>query len=105
MVVEPELLLLDEPFAALDEITRQRLDEQLRQLWLSRRMTVLFVTHSTAEAAFLAERTIVLSRRPGRVVLDAPVELPEERNLALRATPPFAQEIRRLYEALERGGA
>lgn len=105
LVVKPELLLLDEPFAALDEITRQRLDEQLRQLWLSRRMTVIFVTHSTAEAAFLAERTIVLSRRPGRIILDKPVDLPEERNLALRATPQFAQQIRLLYEALERGGA
>ncbi len=105
MVVEPELLLLDEPFAALDEITRQRLDDQLRQLWLSRKMTVLFVTHSTAEAAFLAERTIVLSRRPGRIIFDEAVELPEGRNPALRATPEFARQIRRLYEALEQGGA
>ncbi len=87
MVVDPELLLLDEPFAALDEITRQRLDQQLREVWLSRRMTVLFVTHSTAEAAFLADRTIVLSRRPGRIVLDAAVELPEERTLRSAPRP------------------
>jgi len=105
MVTEPELLLLDEPFAALDEITRQRLDEQLRQLWQSRGMTVLFVTHSTAEAVFLAERAVVMSGRPGRVVLDRPVELPAIRKAALRATPEFAAQTRDLYSALETGSA
>ncbi len=104
MVTDPQLLLLDEPFAALDEITRQRLDEQLRRLWIERRMTVIFVTHSTAEAVFLSDRAIVLSQRPGKVVLDRKIELPAERLAPLRGTPVFAAQTRDLYQALERGG-
>jgi len=105
MVTNPTLLLLDEPFAALDEITRQRLDEQLRELWQARNMTVIFVTHSTSEAVFLAERAVVLSKRPGRIVVDRAVELPAERSGELRATPEFARETRFVYEALEKGEA
>ena len=105
MVTAPTLLLLDEPFAALDEITRQLLDEQLRELWLSRRMTVIFVTHSTSEAVFLAERTVVLSKRPARIISDRPVDLPPKRIGELRATADFARETRHVYDALERGEA
>ena len=105
LITNPRLLLLDEPFAALDEITRQRLDEQLRQLWLQRGMTVVFVTHSTTEAVFVADRAIVMTRRPGRIILDQPIELPSERNGPLRATAAFAEQTRAVYEALERGGA
>ncbi len=104
LVTNPRLLLLDEPFAALDEITRQRLDEQLRQLWLQRRVTAVFVTHSTAEAVFLANRAIVLSPRPGQMVLDSPIDLPDQRTAELRGTPRFAGQTRIIYEALERGG-
>jgi NitT/TauT family transport system ATP-binding protein len=103
LVNHPELLLLDEPFAALDEITRQHLDDQLRELWSRRRMTTIFVTHSIIEAAFLADRAIVLTRRPARVVLDHPLDLPDERTPALRTDPHFAREMRKLYEALEQG--
>lgn len=105
LVTRPRLLLLDEPFAALDEITRQRLDEQLRALWRALRMTVVFVTHSTAEASFLADRAVVMSPRPGRIVYDGPIDLPPERTAPLRATAAFAAAGRVLYEALERGGA
>jgi NitT/TauT family transport system ATP-binding protein len=104
LVTEPELLLLDEPFAALDELTRQRLDERLRRLWLARRMTVIFVTHALSEAAFLAERALVMSRRPGRIVLDHRLDLPLERNVELRTVPAFAKQTAILYRALEQHG-
>jgi NitT/TauT family transport system ATP-binding protein len=105
LVTEPRLLLLDEPFAALDELTRMALDDELRRLWREAGLTVLFVTHSIAEAAYLAERVVVLSRRPARVVLDHTVALPAERSAALRAEPAFARELGVLHEALRRGAA
>ena len=89
LVTEPSLLLLDEPFAALDEITRFRLNDELLRLWKLRRCTVLFVTHSVGEAVYLAERILVLSPRPGRIVADIAVELPQPRSSALRTTRPF----------------
>jgi NitT/TauT family transport system ATP-binding protein len=105
LVTQPDLLLLDEPFAALDEMTRQRLDDQLRALWSRLGMTVMFVTHSVDEAAYLAERAIVLSSRPGRIVDDHSLALPGERSAALRTQAAFATEARALRDALERGGA
>jgi NitT/TauT family transport system ATP-binding protein len=105
LVTEPPLLLLDEPFAALDELTRQRLDERLRDLWKRRKTTVLFVTHSLSEAVFLAERALVMSRRPGRVVLDRTIDLPFERAGSIRTDVAFARQTEVLYEALERHGS
>ncbi len=103
LVTQPKLLLLDEPFAALDEITRQQLDEQLRRLWQETGMTVIFVTHSIMEATFLAERAIVVSRRPAKVVLDHPIDLPANRGSDLRGRPEFAREMAVLMTALQRG--
>lgn len=105
LVTGPKLLLLDEPFAALDEITRQRLDDQLRGLWTARGMTVIFVTHSTAEAAFLADRAVVFSARPARTVLDTPIELPPRRDADVRTSVAFARVQRALFDALKGGGA
>jgi NitT/TauT family transport system ATP-binding protein len=105
LVTRPRLLLMDEPFGALDELTRGRLDEQLRTLWHELGMTVLFVTHSLSEAAWLAERVIVFSPRPARVVLDRALALPRRRAAALRLEPAYAREVQALSEALERGGA
>ena len=76
LVTKPRLLLLDEPFAALDEITRFRLDTQLRELWRTRGITVVFVTHSISEAAFLANRAVVLTKRGGGIKLDRRLDLP-----------------------------
>ena len=103
LTTRPRLLLMDEPFAALDEITRQRLDELLRTLWSAGGMTVLFVTHSTQEATFLADRAVVMSGRPGRVVLDHRIDLPTVRTGQLRADVAFARTTRVIYDALERG--
>jgi len=102
LVTQPKLLLLDEPFAALDEITRHQLDEQLRHLWQETGMTVIFVTHSIMEATFLAERAIVVSKRPARIVLDHRLALPAERTSALRGRGEFASEMGILLAALEK---
>ncbi len=103
LVTQPRLLLLDEPFAALDELTRMALDDELRRLWRESGLTVVFVTHSIAEAAYLAQRVVVLSRRPARIVLDRAVALPEARDAALRAEPAFARETGVLLDALRHG--
>lgn len=101
LVTEPQLLLLDEPFAALDEITRFHLDVQLRELWRERRMTVVFVTHSISEAAFLADRAVVMGKRGGNVTLDRTMALPEERTNELRADPRLGLEMKMLLGAIE----
>jgi NitT/TauT family transport system ATP-binding protein len=101
LITRPRLLLLDEPFAALDELTRNRLDDRLRALWRERGTTVIFVTHSITEAVYLAERAIVFSQRPARIVADHALDLPAERSGALRGEAAFAREVRKLHEALE----
>ena len=101
LVTEPRLLLLDEPFAALDEITRFHLDVQLRELWQRRGMTVIFVTHSVSEAAFLANRAVVLRARGAAIQLDRRLELPAIRNNDLRGDPKLGQEMQRLLGAIE----
>ena len=104
LVTRPRLLLLDEPFAALDEITRFRLDVRLRDLWLERGMTVVFVTHSITEAAFLADRAVVFTRRGGGVKLDRRLELPRVRDNDLRLSPQLALEMHGLLAAMEEEG-
>ncbi len=90
VVTDPELLLLDEPFAALDDITRQTLNEELLSLWESRHWTGVFVTHNIAEAVFLSQRVLVLTRRPGHVVADVPVPFAYPRMDGLRSQADFA---------------
>jgi NitT/TauT family transport system ATP-binding protein len=104
LVTQPRLLLLDEPFAALDEITRFRLDVRLRDLWIERGMTVIFVTHSITEAAFLADRAVVLTRRGGGIKLDRRLALPRVRDNELRLSPHLAMEMQALLAAMEEEG-
>jgi NitT/TauT family transport system ATP-binding protein len=101
LVTQPRLLLLDEPFAALDEITRFQLEVQLRKLWRERGMTVIFVTHSITEAAFLANRAIVLTRRGGGIKLDRRVDLPLDRGNELRGDARLGAEMKPLLASME----
>jgi NitT/TauT family transport system ATP-binding protein len=99
LVTDPELLLLDEPFAALDEITRFALNDDLLQLWETRRPTVLFVTHSVFESVYLSTRIAVMSARPGHIVADLPVGLPHPR-AGTRTTPAYGATCERVSRAL-----
>ena len=100
LITRPNLLLLDEPFAALDEPTRHALQEQLREIWAALGMTVLFVTHSISEAVFLADRVIVLSPRPARILLDSAINLAPARTTPLRTSLNYVEEIRRISAAV-----
>ena len=100
---EPELLLMDEPFGALDEITRDHLNEQLLRLWEKTQKTVVFVTHSIPEAAFLSSRIVVMSPRPGRIIDIIDCNLPADRTLDIRETPEFLAIAHRVREGLRAG--
>ncbi len=100
LVTQPRLLLLDEPFAALDEITRFRLNEDLMRIWRERQCTVIFVTHSVFEAAFLSQRVAVMSPRPGRIVAEEPIDLPILRVPELRTDPAYSAICRKLSDRL-----
>jgi len=97
----PRILLMDEPFGALDEITRDRLNEELLRIWRETGTTILFVTHSIYEAAFLGQKVLMLAARPGRVREVVAIDLPEPRTLALRDTLGFTQQAAHLRAVLE----
>ncbi|MBI1779180.1 MAG: ABC transporter ATP-binding protein [Proteobacteria bacterium] len=101
LVSGPKLLLMDEPFGALDEITRDRLNEELLDVWASTGTTVIFVTHSIYEAAFLAQEVLLLAARPGRVRELVAVELPSPRRLPVRETDEFVRLVGHLRRVLE----
>jgi NitT/TauT family transport system ATP-binding protein len=100
LVHDPDVLLLDEPFGALDALTRERMGDELLRIWQARQKTVVMVTHSISEALFLADRVLVLSPRPGRVILDLPVDLPRPRQEAIRYTAQFGELARQLRAAI-----
>jgi NitT/TauT family transport system ATP-binding protein len=103
LAVEPKLLLMDEPFGALDEIVRDKLNQQLLELWAATKKTVVFVTHSIPEAVFLSSKIVVMSPRPGRIIDVIETNLPAQRTLDIRETPEFLKIAHRVREGLKAG--
>jgi NitT/TauT family transport system ATP-binding protein len=103
LIDSPALLLMDEPFGALDALTRDQMNVELQRIWIETRNTVVFVTHGISEAIFLADKVVVFSPRPGRIVEVIDVDLPRPRKLAVRETPEFGvytQRIRQLFSGM-----
>lgn len=101
LIENPTILLMDEPFAALDAFTRDELNLELQKMWLQSPKTVIFVTHNIGEAVFLGDRVLVMARRPGRIAVDLEVNLPRPRPLAMRDTPDFIRYSARIRETFE----
>jgi len=95
---------MDEPFGALDALTRETMNVELQRIWLERRKTVLFVTHSTTEAVFLADRVLVMTARPGRIGDMLEVDIPRPRSLDVMTTEAFGVHTRRIRAVLSGGG-
>jgi len=103
LLLDPGLLLMDEPFGALDAITRDELNMELERIWDRSKKTVLFVTHSISEAIFLSDRVVVMDKNPGRIAAIVEIDLPRPRSLAIRETPEFVRygkELRSIFENL-----
>jgi NitT/TauT family transport system ATP-binding protein len=96
LIHDPAMLLMDEPFGALDAMTREQMNLELQRIWLERRKTVVFITHSIPEAVFLADRVLVMTARPGKIAEIVSVTLPRPRSLDLMSTPEFGVYARRI---------
>lgn len=105
LVTEPPVLLMDEPFAALDEFTREKLDDDLVELWREQRFTTIFVTHSIYESVYLSERVLVMGARPGRILDDVAIDAPYPRGRAFRESAPYIETCARVSAALREGMA
>ncbi len=101
MVTRPRILLMDEPFAALDEMTRMKLNNDVLRLWAERGLTVIFVTHSVFESVYLSNRVLVMAARPGRVVADLPIDAPWPRDDGFRNAPDYVEQCRLVSETLK----
>ena len=103
LIHDPPLLLMDEPFGALDALTREQLQVDLQRIWQRSRKTVVFITHSISEAVFLSDRVVVMTPRPGKIREVLPIDLPRPRDLDVRDSPPFAgytHRINRLFHEM-----
>ena len=104
MLMDPGLLLMDEPFGALDALTRDELNLELQRVWMQQKKTVLFITHSIAEAVFSSDRVVVMSPHPGRILTTIKIELERPRTLAVRETARFLQYTRQLRQVFQEMG-
>lgn len=101
LLLNSDLMLMDEPFSALDEFTRETMNVELLNIWSQRKFTTIFVTHNIFEAAFLSDRVLVMTPRPGRIVDDVVVDLPRPRSRDLIGSPEFGAVVKRIRESLE----
>jgi NitT/TauT family transport system ATP-binding protein len=101
LAVNPGMLLMDEPFAALDAQTRELMQAELLRVWNEQQKTVLFITHQIDEAVYLSDRVIVMSARPGRVIADITIEIPRPRELTVKRSPLFHEYVDRIWELIE----
>jgi NitT/TauT family transport system ATP-binding protein len=104
LIHDPTLLLMDEPFGALDAMTRETMNVELQRIWMERRKTILFITHSISEAVYLADRVLVMTARPGRILDTLKIELPRPRGLEVMNTEAFGGYVRRIRAALNATG-
>ena len=104
LIHDPALLLMDEPFGALDALTREAMNVELQRIWMERRKTVVFITHSTSEAVFLGDRVMVMTPRPGKIGDLFSVDLPRPRPLDVMTTEQFGVYVRRIRKSLNAGG-
>ena len=105
LAFQPAILLMDEPFGALDEMTRERMNQEVLRIWEATGTTIVFVTHSIPEAVFLSSRVVVMSARPGRITDVIDIDLARPRGIATREEPRYFQLVTAVREALRRGGA
>jgi NitT/TauT family transport system ATP-binding protein len=103
LTYDPQVLLMDEPFGALDQLTRDEMNEELLRLWEANRTTLVFVTHSIAEAVYLSDRVLVMTPRPGTIRTSLPIDLPRPRTAAIKRSPEFLQLETQILQALEGG--
>lgn len=101
LVHKPDILLMDEPFGSLDEITRQRMDDLLLEVWEELKPTIIFVTHSLREAVYLADRVVILSERPARVLKSFRINLPRPRNQSVQYTPEFNSQLEKIQKYIK----
>lgn len=104
LIHEPAMLLMDEPFGALDALTRENMNLELQRIWMETKRTVFFITHSIGEAIFLGDRVLVMTPRPGQLKLEIKIDLPRPRSLEMMASPEVGQYMRQIRECLSAKG-